>query len=102
MHYWLTKILSRTCLSEPAGAPRNVQGRNSSSNSILVTWSDVPAEQQNGIITGYNITYHSQTENDNGSVQVNDQPVIQLLLEQTKIVSNISYHDFLVYVLVIP
>jgi len=68
LHYWLTKILSRTCLSEPAGAPRNVQGRNSSSNSILVTWGDVPAEQQNGIITGYNITYQSQTENDNNSV----------------------------------
>ena len=28
----------------------------------------MPVEQQNGIITGYTITYHSQTENDNGSV----------------------------------
>ena len=26
------------------------------------------AELQNGIITGYNITYHSLTENDNGFV----------------------------------
>ena len=34
-------------------------------------WNEVPADQQNGIITGYNITYQSQTENDNGSVQVN-------------------------------
>ena len=32
---------------------------------------EVPADQQNGIITGYNITYKSQTENDNGNVQVN-------------------------------
>ena len=34
-------------------------------------WDEVPADQQNGIITGYNITYKSQTENGNGSVHVN-------------------------------
>jgi len=34
-------------------------------------WDEVPAEQQNGIITGYTITYKSQTENDDGNVQVN-------------------------------
>ena len=31
-------------------------------------WDEVPADQQNGIITGYNITYNSQTEHDSGSV----------------------------------
>ena len=31
-------------------------------------WDEVPADQQNGIITGYTITYQSQTENDNGIV----------------------------------
>lgn len=34
-------------------------------------WDEVPAHQQNGIITVYTITYQSQTENDNGNVQVN-------------------------------
>ena len=34
-------------------------------------WDEVTADQQNGIITGYTITYQSQTENDNGNVQVN-------------------------------
>ena len=34
-------------------------------------WDEVPAEQQNGIITGYTITYKSQTENDDGNVQAN-------------------------------
>ena len=34
-------------------------------------WDEAPADQQNGIITGYTITYHSQTENQNGNVQVN-------------------------------
>ena len=37
----------------------------------MITWDEVPADKQNGIITGYTITYHSQTENDNGTVQVN-------------------------------
>ena len=32
-------------------------------------WDEVPADRQNGIITGYTITYNSQTENDNGNVQ---------------------------------
>ena len=60
-----------TSSSEPAGVPQNVQGQNSSSTSILAIWDEVPADLQNGIITGYTITYHSQTENDNNSVQVN-------------------------------
>ena len=34
-------------------------------------WDEVPADQQNGIIRGYTITYQSQTENDNGNVKVN-------------------------------
>ena len=33
-------------------------------------WDEVPADEQNGIITSYNITYNSQTENDNGCVFV--------------------------------
>ena len=33
-------------------------------------WNEVAAVEQNGIITGYTITYKSQTENDNGNVQV--------------------------------
>ena len=53
---------------EPDGAPQNVNAHNSSSTSILVTWDEVPVHQQNGIITGYTITYQSQTENHNGSV----------------------------------
>ena len=40
---------------------------NTSSTSILVSWDEVPAYQQNGIITSYTITYQSQTENHNGN-----------------------------------
>ena len=45
-----------------------MRGRNTSSTSISVSWEEVQAELRNGIITGYIITYQSQTENDNGIV----------------------------------
>ena len=45
-----------------------MRGRNTSSTSILVEWDDVPAFDQNGIITSYTITYQSQTEGHNGFV----------------------------------
>ena len=51
-------------------------------------WDEVPADQQNGIITGYNITYQSQTENDNGSVQVNDS------LRQTELTNLKEYVNY--------
>ena len=43
-------------------------GQNTSSTSILVSWEEVQTELRNGIISGYNITYQSRTENDNGVV----------------------------------
>ena len=55
-------------MSEPDGAPQNVRGHNTSSTSISVSWEEVQSDLQNGIITGYNITYESQTENDKGVV----------------------------------
>ena len=70
-------------IPEPDGFPQNVRGQNSSSTSISVTWDEVPADEQNGIITGYNITYQSQTENDNGNIQVNG-PVRQTELTNLK------------------
>ncbi len=56
---------------EPAAAPENVTGHNSSSTSILVTWDDVPAAEQNGIILTYTITYESLTQNHTSSATVN-------------------------------
>ena len=43
-------------------------GYNTSSTSILVLWDKMPLERQNGMITGYTITYQSQTEHHNGDV----------------------------------
>ena len=45
-----------------------MRGQNTSSTSISVSWETVQADLRNGIITCYNITYQSQTENDNGFV----------------------------------
>ena len=45
-----------------------MRGHNTSSTSISVSWEAVQADLQNGIIAGYNITYQSLTENDNGVV----------------------------------
>ena len=59
--------VSWTFLLEPAAAPLYVRGHNTSSTSILVEWDDVPAFDQNGIITNYTITYRSLTEGHNGS-----------------------------------
>ena len=60
-----------------------MRGQNSSSTSILVIWDEVPADQQNGVITGYTITHQSQTEHDNGNVQVNAS-VLQMELTNLK------------------
>ena len=37
--------------------PANATGNNSSSTSIVVQWDEVPENDKNGIIKGYNITY---------------------------------------------
>ena len=56
---------------EPTDAPVNVRGQNTSSTSILVEWGEVPAADQNGIITSYTITHQSLTQYHNDSVTVN-------------------------------
>ena len=45
-----------------------MRGKNTSSTSISISWEEVQAELQNGVISGYNITYQSQTGNDIGFV----------------------------------
>ena len=76
-------------ISEPTDAPKNVSGHNTSSTSIFVTWNDVPAPEQNGIITSYNISYRSLTENHSNSTTV-DFPVRQVNLTGLKEFVNYS------------
>ena len=55
-----------------------MRGHNTSSTSISVSWDEVQADLRNGTITGYTITYQSQTENNNGVVEAgpNDRQAI--------------------------
>ena len=76
-------------ISEPDGAPQNVTGQSNNSTSILVKWDEVPADKQNGIITGYTITYKSQTENDNDNVTVGDS---ELEKELTNLKEYVNYN----------
>ena len=75
----LFKAVLPSFISEPFAAPLNVRGHNTSSTSILVTWDDVPADDKNGIITSYSITYHSLTQNHSNSTTV-DHPDRQVTL----------------------
>ena len=50
-------LFSLSVCPGPNAPPSNVQGRNTSSTSILVQWGDVPAADQNGIIQRYTVTY---------------------------------------------
>ena len=72
-------------------------GQITSSTSISVSWEEVQAELQNGIITGYNITYQSLTENDNGFVTARPNDRQANLRELKKFVEyNISVAAFTV------
>ena len=43
--------------TEPAASPENVQATNISSTAIMVTWEEVPAIEQNGIIINYEVQF---------------------------------------------
>lgn len=81
---YLQKKVSHTGLflmlnSEPSAGPVNVRGHNTNSTSIILEWNDVPVYERNGIITSYNITYQSLTEDDGNSTTV-DFPGRQVTL----------------------
>nr|XP_058950117.1 protein sidekick-1-like [Pocillopora verrucosa] len=86
-------ITVRTDQDEPTAAPSNVRGHNTSSTSILVEWDNVTAYDQNGIITSYNITYQSLTENHSNSTTVN-YPVGRVTLSDLKEFVNYSITVF--------
>ena len=43
--------------SEPASPPQNVQTTVLSSTAIMVTWEEVPAIEENGIIINYEVEF---------------------------------------------
>ena len=80
-------------MSDPSAAPQNVRGKSISSTSILVRWDGIPAADQNGIITGYKIRYHSLSETDNSTAAV-DYPARQVKLRGLREFVNYSITVF--------
>ena len=89
----LPKSGSTFSVTEPDAPPTNVQGFNTSSTSILVQWSDVPAADQNGIILSYTVTYKTVPD---GSPQtkVVSAPKNQLMLTGLNEYTNYSITVF--------
>ena len=48
----------------PGAAPQPVEGHNTSSTSILVTWGEVPADKQHGKILEYTVIYKKSERDD--------------------------------------
>ena len=53
-YYLCIAILQST---EPSEPPQNVRATTTSSTEIMVTWEEVPAIDQNGIIINYEVEY---------------------------------------------
>ena len=46
-------------LSGPSAAPQNLTLNDTTSTSLLVRWSEVPAAEKNGIILSYTVSYQA-------------------------------------------
>ena len=54
----------------PSLAPVNLRAYNMSSTSLLVAWEQLPEDQVNGILLGYEVTYSKYGEIDMGKQNV--------------------------------
>ena len=50
----------------PSAAPASLQGHNTSSTSIFISWGQVPVSNQNGVILSYTVSFN---EVSGGSAQ---------------------------------
>lgn len=73
--------------SVPGAAPQLVEGHNTSSTSILVTWGEVPADKQHGKILKYTVIYKKTKEDTETKEQVVNSSQIKL----TKLTEYTSY-----------
>ena len=77
----------------PNAPPSNVRGQNSSSTSIFVQWSNVPAADQNGVILSYTVTYKALPDGS-PQIQVVSAPVSQATLTGLNEYTNYSITVF--------
>lgn len=79
--------------SVPGAAPQPVEGHNTSSTSILVTWGEVPADKQHGKILEYTVVYKTSVVDTETKERV-VPPSIQFnsrRIELTKLTEYTSY-----------
>ncbi|XP_006859935.1 PREDICTED: protein sidekick-1-like [Chrysochloris asiatica] len=57
---WSEVVRGRTRESVPSAAPGNVSAEAVSSTQILLTWTSVPEQDQNGLILGYKILFRAK------------------------------------------
>ena len=62
--FFLRSFIGVFVIVVPNAPPANVIGKNVTSTSIFVQWDEVPANNQNGVIVNYTVTY---TKLPNGS-----------------------------------
>ncbi|CAI8037863.1 Receptor-type tyrosine-protein phosphatase F [Geodia barretti] len=75
-------VTNRTLEDRPTAAPQNVTTMAESSTEILVTWEEVPAIDENGDITMYEVEY-MPLETFNGQIATNSVTVDPTLLNTT-------------------
>jgi hypothetical protein len=78
-------------LTAPSSPPGNVRARNLSSTSIMVSWDEVPAIDQNGMIVNYEVLYQPLVTFDGAigpdNVSVEEMSVVLVALE-----GNVEYN----------
>ena len=77
----------------PGAAPENVRGHNTGSTSISVSWGDVPADKQHGIILSYLVIYKELEGGEEREKRVNS-PAREIELKELE-----KYTDYSIQVL---
>ena len=57
MTSWWMKTYTFIFLSGPSASPKDLILNDTTSTSLLVSWSEVPAEDKNGVIRSYTVSY---------------------------------------------
>ena len=64
-------LLTSICPTVPSGVPTNITATATSPSSATLTWAPPPFEQQNGVITGYDVTISDMSYGDTHYLSTN-------------------------------
>ena len=80
-------------IAVPNAPPANITGNNETSTSIFVQWNKVPADNQNGIIVNYTLTY-TEVPGGNSRIKIVIAPRTNVTLTGLKKYTNYSITVF--------